>query len=107
MNHKILKLNNFYLIVNRSGYFLKTRFQEDFDYVRTWGGILFVDIVKNSKMVFYKVGSTILKKKINLLPVAKPQSQTLWFDISELDLKNGNHINKIWIGGKDEDFEKL
>jgi len=104
---EILASNEFYFLVNNSGYFLKTKHLQDFEEVRLWGGILFSGKVKISQHLFFRVGSSILKKKICHLAISKPRSETFWADVNNLDLKSGNHINKCWIGQKDENYESL
>ena len=102
-----LKSNEFYLLVNASGQYLKTRFQEDFDKVKIWQFVLFSDIVSNSKTLFFKIGNSTQKKRINQLKISKPQSSTIWFDVNELDIKAGNRINQVFVGGKGDDYERL
>jgi len=106
---QILGTDKFFLLVNSSGFFIKTRFKKDFDEILGWdiGDILFASEVKNSQTLFFQVGSSISNKKISLLPVAQTQEKTIWFDISELEIKNNSHINKCWVGGKAENYEKL
>ncbi len=86
---------------------MKTKFEEDFEKVKTWNGVIFAEIVSNSKTLFFQVGSVTQKKKINQLHIAKPQISTIWFDIAELDMKAGNRINKVFVGGKGDDYERL
>lgn len=106
---EILSTDKFYLLVFASGQFLKTRYKKDFDVVKTWdnGDLLFSCLVKNSQHLFFRCGATILKKRISLLPISKSQQETSWFDINELDLRNGSRINKCWVGGKAENYETL
>lgn len=106
-NRSIVQGDKFFLVVNRSGYFMKTRYKNDFDEISSWGGILFADVIKNSKTLFFQVGSMTLRKKICLLPVAKPQSQTGWFDVGMLEFSNGNRISKVWIAEKGGNYETL
>ena len=94
-----LKINEFFLLINSQGYYLKTKFKEDFDNVSTCKGLLFSDKVSNSDFLHYKVGSIWQKKKIANLSNAKNSQDTLWFDICELEMKNGNNISKVKLGG--------
>ncbi len=107
MKTESLALNEFYLLVNRSGFYLKTKSKEEFEFVFNWGEILFAGKAKTNNYLFFGVGNTILKKKILDLWKARPQSELWFYDLSELDLKGGNHINKCWIGQKDENYESL
>ena len=101
--------NQFYLIVNSSGHFMKTSFVNDFKVVSNWGGIIFADKISSSGFVYLKCGSQWIKKKISTLPISKNSEQTLWYDVNEFDLKNCSSIQKIKIGGSKipETYEKL
>jgi hypothetical protein len=102
-----LVLNEYFLLVNESGYYLKTKFQEDFEDVANWGGILFSGKVPNSQFLFFRVGLQIIKKRIAELHTAQPQTATGWYDVETLDLKHGNSINKCWTGKKAQNYENL
>ena len=107
MTEPILSPDKFYLLVNSSGYFIKTRSKEEFDEVSTWGNIIFSGLVKNSETLFFKVGSNNYHKKINQLPVAKPRGDMLWYDVEVLDLKGGLHISSAGLQEKGETYENL
>lgn len=100
MNEEIA-INEFYLLVNKSGYILKTKSKEDFEEVKEWGYILFAGKVKTSQFLHFKVGSIWHKKKVILIPTSKPQTETHFYDVNELDLKNGNTISQVKFGGKE------
>ena len=93
-----LSPNQFYFLVNQSGYCLKTRIKEDFEEVCSWGGMLFFGIIKNSDFLHFKVGSSWHKKQFSKIPVARPQAETIWFDDYLLEF-SGHTISKTKIGG--------
>jgi hypothetical protein len=102
MNKKdLIGKNDFYLVVADNGEYLKTSFYDDFENVSGWGNIVFSSQIKNNDWLHFQVGSSWLKKKISQLHIAKPQSETWWFDLEVLDLKNGSHIKKAKIGGNE------
>lgn len=109
LGQQILLTDKFYLLVFASGQFLKTRYKKDYDVVKSWdkGDLMFSGEVKNSQHLFFQVGSTILSKRISLLPVSRPQEETFWYDLNELNLRNGSHINKSWVGEKAQNYETL
>lgn len=87
--------NKFFLVINSSGYILKTNLKADFDVIKNWGNILFADIVENSNYLQYKIGTTWFKKKISHLPISRDSNETGWYDVNNLDLKGGSHIQEI------------
>lgn len=111
-NKNLTGTSKFYFLIQKSGYYLKTSFYEDFKRVYNWeseGDILFSGIVKNSDWVHLKLGQNWVKKRISQLSISKPQKELIWFDIHTIDLKNCNSISKIKIGGyqKPETIELL
>lgn len=107
-----LQPNEFYLLVQNPGYFMKTKNKEDFQKVLGWEqnkDIIFREIVKSSDYLHYKVSSIIHKIKIACLLISKNQSETIWYDVNELKMPNGNKISFAKLGGKQkpEVYEKL
>lgn len=106
-DNNLLDGNRFYVVVADAGYVFKTRFKNDFDEVRSWSTVIFSGIVSNSKSVHYRIGSSIYSKKLSLIAPAKSYEDLFFYEIWDLPMHGGNHINKIWIGGKDETPEPL
>ncbi len=109
---KELQTNEFYLLVQSSGYFMKTKNKEDFQKVLDWEenkDFIFIGIVKSLDYLHYKIHSIFYKKKIGELLTSKNQEDCGWFDVNELKMENGNRISHIKIGGKQkpELYEKL
>jgi len=100
--------NEFSFLINKNGSYMKTRFQEDFDEVLSWGEVLFSGVIKNSGYLHFKIGKTWHKKQITQLPISKSSDITCWYDVNELDM-NGSQIYKIKFGGTkiSQTYEKL
>jgi hypothetical protein len=109
MPTKELAINQFYLLVNRSGFILKTKSEKDYNDVLRWGGIMFSGVVKNSQWLHFRIGSTWLRKLISQLPISKESDDIFFQDVNELDMKSGLHIYEIKLGGRLNDaiYEKL
>lgn len=109
MDVSMFKINNYHFLVNNLGYYLKTKFKEDFEEVLNWnqGDILFSGIIKNSELLHFKLGSSWFKKRFSQLHNALNSKKTMWFDIENLDLKNCLHISEVKIGGDIPDTYEL
>ena len=96
-----LGLNEFYFLLTREGYFLKTKFLQDFDEVSSWdSNPLFAGKIKNSDWLHYKIGSSWHKKQIARLLNAKSSDETIWFDVETLDDNFSSNISQIKFGAK-------
>jgi len=59
MKTESLALNEFYLLVNRSGFYLKTKSKEEFEFVFNWGEI-FICRKSEKQIIIFFLGWEIL-----------------------------------------------
>lgn len=103
-----LKSNEYYLVVSNLGDYLKTKSFQEFKNVSYWSGVIFSKKVSSGKYLFYQCGHQTYKKLISQLKIAIPFEKYYWYDIERFYLHGHYKINKIWIGGKqDEIIESL
>ncbi len=99
-----LVINEFYFLLTKEGYFLKTKCEEDFDVVCSWDSKpLFAGTIKNNQWLHYKIGSTWHKKQITRLPNAKSSDETIWYDVETLDDNFSSNISQVKFGGKQKE----
>jgi hypothetical protein len=93
-----LPINEFYFLINRDGFYLKTKNRDDYSKILSWDNFLYSGKIKNSSYLYFKVGKKWFKKQLVRLVNSKPSSETIWFDINELEI-NGSHISEIKFTG--------